>query len=344
MGKTMDRLGEVLKFVDFKCPGIEIAPYFAPMIPKAKHNNAFTLDVFSAPVLREKGKDDPNVRDFVENIEEVDFVGDACSIDAMLHNHENYGQFQYIVSSHNFEHLPNPIKFLIGCSRVLRPGGYISMAIPDYRACFDHFRFPTKLSDWLLAYHGQSEQPSPEVVFDFISNHSAYMVEGAGKVGCNFASDNPDDFELTGNVVSAYEAYRHAKQQDHNEYHDAHCSVLTNTSFKLLVSDLIRIGLVDLEIVEVSDVSGLEFFAHLRKPEQDEKPKQSDTEVSRLTRKDQLREVSRSLGATAFPHRSFDDSWAERHAVLEERDRLASELRHVVRYPWKNIKRFLRRV
>ncbi|WP_299893071.1 methyltransferase domain-containing protein [uncultured Ruegeria sp.] len=339
----MGRVEEVLKFVDFRCPGIEIAPYFSPMIPKAKHSNAFTLDVFSTAVLREKGKEDPNVKDLVENIEEVDFVGDACGIDAMLRNNENYGQFQYIVSSHNFEHLPNPIKFLIGCSRVLRPGGYISMAIPDHRACFDHFRFPTKLSDWLLAYHGEIEQPSPEVVFDFFSNHSAYTAEGDQRIGCDFASDNPDNFELTGDVVSAYEVYKHAKQQDQNEYQDAHCSVLTNTSFELLVSDLIRIGLVDLEVVEVSDVRGLEFFVHLRKPEKDNELVQNDTEVSRLRREDQLREVSRSLGAAGFPHRSFDASWAEREAVLAERDRLASELRNVVRYPWKNFRRFLRR-
>ena len=339
----MDRTGEILKFVDPTSPGIEIAPYYSPMLPKTKCENVFTLDVFSTSVLREKGREDPYVKDFVDRIEEVDFVGDACGIDAILRDNQNYGQFQYIVSSHNFEHLPNPVKFLIGCSRVLRPGGYISMAIPDHRACFDHFRFPTKLSDWLLAYHGQCEQPSPETVFDFYSNHAAYAIDGEQKIGCDIASGDPDNFTLTGDIAASYEAYKHVKQHGQSSYEDAHCSVLTNKSFELMVGDLTRIGLLDLEIVEISDVSGLEFFAHLRKPESDKKPSHNDTEAFRLQREALLREVSRTMGASAFPHRSFDSNWKERQEVVAERDRLASELRHILRYPWKNISRFIRR-
>lgn len=339
----MQREEEILKYVDVGDHGIEIAPFFRPLLPKTRCQNVLTLDVLDAEALREQGKNDPNVRDFVANIEEVDLVCDACDIEAAVYDNEHFGNFQHIVSSHNFEHLPNPIKFLIGCSNVLRPGGILGMAIPDFRACFDHFRFPTRLSDWLLAYQSGSERPSPETIFDSRSNTSSYVVEGVGQVGCNFATDSPDNFKLIGNLADAYSAYLDRKQGSSQDYTDAHCSVVTNRTFELLISDLVRIGLLNLEIVEISDVNGLEFYAHLRKPEADGDRSNDRMILSEVTREDQLRAASRSLGSFGSSHLSVHALQEELRVALRERDRIASELRHLARYPWKNMNRFIRR-
>ena len=49
-------------------------------------------------------------------IEEVDLVGSCTHIGKLVRARGEAGKFDYIVSSRNFEHLPNPIRFLQGCA------------------------------------------------------------------------------------------------------------------------------------------------------------------------------------------------------------------------------------
>ncbi|MFM7442912.1 MAG: methyltransferase domain-containing protein, partial [Tabrizicola sp.] len=163
----MDRKAILLKYVDPSSPGIEVAPYFNPAVAKRDGYPVLTLDVFDTQALRANATKDPHIpASRIGEIEDVDIVADACGIGDAIARLGRTGQFQYIVSSHNFEHLPNPIRFLQGCSVALAPGGVLSMAVPDGRACLDHFRMPTRLADWLSAYHRGLDQPSPESIFD----------------------------------------------------------------------------------------------------------------------------------------------------------------------------------
>ena len=147
--------------------GIEVAPFFAPLAPKREGYNCLVLDVFDKQVLLACGEDDPNVpAEGLANIEAVDFVGSATEI-AELVPLCDHGSFDYIVSSHNFEHLPNPIRFLQGCAKVLKTGGILSMAIPDGRACFDCFRPYTTLGEWLTPYRSGAAKPSAVQIFEF---------------------------------------------------------------------------------------------------------------------------------------------------------------------------------
>ena len=330
----MDRRDSILRFADLSAPGIEIAPYISPLIPKRNHNNVFTLDVFSTTELLKRAENDPNVKNLSDNIEEVDFVGDACQIEQLVSKHEYFGDFQYIVSSHNFEHLPNPIKFLAGCEKALQPGGVLSMAIPDYRACFDHFRFPTRLSDWLFAYHNNIFQPDPETIFDFASNSSRYIVNGRPQVGCDISTDDPLGFRLTGDIRQQYKNYLIKKQQGNIDYEDAHCSAVSNLTFELLVGDLIRIGLIEFEILDISTVRGLEFYAHLRKPVQRDRKVVEREETSNTDRENLLRRISNTLGESGFSLKSSDKG---RRAMSAVDDRLS----YIFHNPWKNLARYI---
>ncbi len=152
-----------------------LAPFFNPAVSKADGHNVVIVDIQAADGLRERvlrSELIPSTR--AQEIEEVDIVGDASSITTLVKNSPYEGNFCYIVSSHNFEHLPNPIKFLRGCTVVLKEGGMLSMAIPDYRCCFDHFRFPTRLSDWLRAYREDISAPDADMVLDSVSLRSRY--------------------------------------------------------------------------------------------------------------------------------------------------------------------------
>jgi len=261
----MNRTKELLRFVSKDALGVEIAPYFNPLTPKSEGYNCRIVDVFGEQELRAKAKDDPNIpNERIDEIEVVDFVGDASNLGDLLRGSAEFGACDYIVSSHNFEHLPNPIRFLRGCEQVLRPGGVLSMAIPDYRACFDHFRFPTRLADWIEAYHEERRQPSPASVLDARLGTAIYRKkDGTERPGFRLGSAKFGSFSFGHDVSAIYEQYLNSPV----DYVDTHCSVTCPEIFHLLISDLIQMGLVRFEIMSISRTRTFEYFVHLRKPD-----------------------------------------------------------------------------
>lgn len=293
----MKRVSELLKYADLDGTGIEVAPFFNPAVPKRSGNNVLIIDVFDADKLRqiaEKDEDIPNDR--IHEIEDVDFVGDACKIGKYIKDASLTGKISYIISSHNFEHLPNPILFLQGCSDALKNGGVLSMAVPDYRACFDYYRMPTRLSDWLNAYHEGRQQPSAETLFDSDTMGSRYIKNGMSQPGCNIAKDDPGNFISNRQLESAYKQYQ-SSYDSKEPYRDVHVSVLFPELLELLLWDLRKIGLINLEPIEMTKTNGLEFFVHLRKT--DEKLSCDDEEF--YARRDiLLNKVSRNIGAAPY--------------------------------------------
>ncbi len=281
----MDRLVELRRHIKPGAKGLEIAPYFNPIAPKSQGFDILIVDVFDTERLRRNASKDPNIPTArVTEIEEVDIVSDASSLGQAIAERGLTGQMDYIVSSHNFEHLPNPIGFLQGCSAALRVGGVLTMAIPDYRACFDHFRAPTRLADWLQAYHENRAQPSPSMIFDFMAGHSHYSTEAGSPAG----------FVPSGDLRGSYQDYL-ARLQHPADYEDIHCSTVFGDLFKLLVMDLRHLGLIDLQVLTVTETYKIEFFVHLVKVAEDApQPSLEEFTSARLA---VLRRVNASLGS-----------------------------------------------
>ena len=309
----MKRVNELLKYADLGGTGIEVAPFFNPTVPKRSGNDVLIVDVFDTDKLRqiaEEDEDIPNER--IGEIEEVDFVGNACEIGKLIQDTSLAGRVSYIISSHNFEHLPNPILFLQGCSEALKEGGVLSMAVPDYRACFDYYRMPTRLSDWLNAYHEDRKQPSAETVFDSDIMGSRYITNGRSQPGCNIARDDPGKFKANRQLVSAYEQYQSSIRAQ-GAYRDVHCSVFFPELLELLLCDLRYMGLIDLELVEITKTKGLEFFVHLRKaggmPVCDEDEFYARRDIL-------LMKVSRNVGAAPYHIRISTSAYRSMRAQL----------------------------
>lgn len=223
------------------------------------------VDIFDTGRLHLNALEDPNVpKNRISEIEPVDIVSDACQLGEAIAARGLAGKIDYIVSSHNFEHLPDPIRFLQGCTVALREGGTITMAIPDYRACFDHFRMPTRLADWLGAYHRHRTQPSAETLFDHMANNGYYVSDGKRHTGWALHADDPINFRQDLRLRQAYDEYR-SRLNDAGAYEDAHCTTVFGELFELMLRDLAFLRLVDLEVEEVTETRGHEFFAHLRK-------------------------------------------------------------------------------
>jgi SAM-dependent methyltransferase len=263
---SIDRRDRLTRLISREQMGIEIGPYFNPAAPKRLGYNCLVLDVFDAPALRDRATADSNIpKDSIGNIEEVDLIGPATSLVTLVAEKHQLGAFDYIVSSHNFEHLPNPIRFLQDCEQILRPGGIISMAIPDRRACFDFFRPYSTLSELLEAYFRCRDRPTPAQLFAQSSLHCRYSRGDQQLVGCSL-QDDPAHFTPLETLAEAFAAWKQFEEQPDEVYRDTHCWTFTPASFELLLSDLRFLELTRLEIVEVTGTIGHEFFVTLRKP------------------------------------------------------------------------------
>ncbi len=260
----MDRRTEVLKHVSKEAYGIEVGPWFNPLAPKRDGYRCLSFDVFDTENLREIARRDPAIPpDQIPNIENVDIVGSSASIEQLISGRNELFAFDYIISSHNFDHLANPIKFLRGCGRVLKAGGFLSMALPDKRACFDYFRPHTTLAQWLDAFFADQDRPTFMQLFEQNSLHSRLKV-GDELRGSFSLSDDPNNIRLLQTLREAYDTWVRRSRNNDATYYDCHCTIMTPNSLRLLLQDCTFLGLSPFEVNEISENNGNEFYVHLR--------------------------------------------------------------------------------
>jgi len=110
--------------------------------------------VFAAETLWEGRR--PEGRTFAFHTEKshgFNFVREATDLHGIADQ-----AYDFVLSSHNLEHIANPIKALKEWMRVIKPGGTIIAILPDYRRTFDHRRQPTTVDHMLEDYEsGASE-------------------------------------------------------------------------------------------------------------------------------------------------------------------------------------------
>jgi Methyltransferase domain len=328
----LDRFQELTKYVTKNKLGIEIGPWHSPIAPKREGYNCLVLDVFDTKTLRTKAKGDPLIARRADNIEEVDLLGSSTEIGDLVEKQGLTGEVDYVLSSHNFEHLANPIRFLEGCEKTLKPGGVLSMIIPDRRTCFDYFRPHTTLAAWLEAYFARRESPTWRQVFEHQSLHSLYQ-RGQEPALCFSLSDDPARIVPIPSLREAFEFWKSRLQLRDGDYCDAHCSAFTPASFELLLSDLVFLGLTQLQLIEISETRGCEFFVHLRRPAT--APKAPDPDAFYAARAALLHRVSDEAGANsieAFRVRSdlnrALDKIVEQQREIEEANKDAQNFRH----------------
>lgn len=260
-----NRVENLLKFVNKNKEGLEIGPYINPIAPRSKGYNVKILDVFSTDELKDRASKDPLLSEFeARRIEEVDFVKSASEIGTLSDIDEN---FDYILSSHNLEHVPNPILFLQGCSKILKPEGHLTLALPDFRCCWDRFRPLTCVADWLEAFFEKRTKPSAKQIFMQNSMHCRWYNEK--EVFPTMPLNTPvSELKSLGTLEAAYRNFAsYFYEEEDMPYIDTHCWTLIPSSFKLLISDLRFLKLIDLKIKEISQTLHSEFIVHLQKKE-----------------------------------------------------------------------------
>jgi predicted SAM-dependent methyltransferase len=264
----MDRRTELLRFIDRDQVGIEIGPWHTPLAPKRDGYRSLSIDVFDTDTLRRRAVEDPHIdAAAVPRIEDVDLVGPAQDVAELVA--ARFGPdfaCDYVLSSHNLEHIPDPIRFLQGCERILRRNGVVSLAIPDHRCCFDHFRTPSSTADWLSAHFERRTRPTLAQWFHQNATHCRLRRDGK-MLGSFDLTVDPRDIVPLETLREAYAEWKRAVEADDTTYRDTHCWAFTPESCALILHDLRYLGLLALDVADVSATHGNEFYVHLRKPE-----------------------------------------------------------------------------
>jgi len=247
----MTRKQKILSAFDKNGMGLEIGPSFNPVAPKSEGYNVRILDHLSRENLIEKYRHQNST---IEKIEPVDYVWSGEDYAALIGTDK---KFNWIIASHVIEHTPDLIAFLNNCGSVLDEAGVLSLAIPDKRYCFDHFRPPSSLAQVMDANTFLYKKPSHGMIADSKLN--------AVSRGGNFLW-NP---HLRGEMAFAYAPERAQCEIDQafasDQYVDVHTWSFTPNSFRLLIQDLHFLGLTPFYETAFFPSSGNEFIIALKK-------------------------------------------------------------------------------
>lgn len=112
----------------------------------ASHNPFGVNAINVAPKFDEKTYRDSQLN-MGEEPTKIDLYGDASHIPVADKSQD------FILSSHVFEHIPNPISALLEWQRVLKPGGYVVMIVPQPDALEGDNRPLSTYETLIRAYH-----------------------------------------------------------------------------------------------------------------------------------------------------------------------------------------------
>ena len=269
-GDPPTRLDELRKHVSKSALGMEIGPFHRPICPKREGFNCLTVDILPRDQLLQAYAEDKDVIPFQEHIEEVDvllFSGLLASVAAYAQGQEARlqsaeGSLSYLISSHNFEHLPDPIAFLDDASTLLAEGGFLTMAIPVGSRCFDCFR-PLSTTGQLIDAHASGRvKTTLGAIFD--QSTSAATHSGGQTIGDRNYDIAQVAVDACGGIID--ESSFGALQFTHEFGHSGgiHSFVFNPYSFLLIMEDLQACGFLPLlRVQEVIDRGGQEFIVHI---------------------------------------------------------------------------------
>ena len=244
--------------------GIEIGPFLHPLAAKRDGYRTLIVDRYDSSSLRDKARERGAACEAIERIEPVDFVGDASRLLDLVRGQGFTGQVDWIVSCHNFEHLPDPIRFLRDCEALLAPGGALAMIVPDKRACFDRFQ-PAATAAGMIEAAEEIPTPASEAWAAFRQASSSALLDrgGAKVVAWGLAESDPERM-LMGDPRPPHARLQRQLAQGRDPDFSGHRWRFTPAVFEAILFDLRILGLVGLEVDEVIPTVHGEFTVKLR--------------------------------------------------------------------------------
>lgn len=243
----MGRENKILHSIDKNKKGLEIGPSHRPIAPKKDGYNVKIVDHMDRDGLRQKYR---NHGIDIDAIEDVDFVWSGQKLSELITE-----KFDWIIASHVIEHTPDLVGFLSECELLLNDVGVLSLAVPDKRYCFDHFRELTSLARVIDSIGNKIHTKGS------VAEYYLKVVKKNGHIAWDRDMDG-----LFENVHCVGDAIEGMKKVSNGEYIDVHSWVFTPDSFRDIIADLKNLGFINLIEEEFFDTVGHEFFVSLKKP------------------------------------------------------------------------------
>lgn len=234
---------------------LEIGPAWAPICNHSKPN-IYSIDICSQEELIKKAKADKNIKNSqIKNIPKTDFLLSAndFSITKSVKNKK----FDYIISSHNFEHFPNLIKYLNDYSSILNDNGYIVAFIPDCRFEFDNLRKKTSLADILSDYYNKRTKPSFKQALDMrilACDNNAHK-HWTNHINSLYNSKLLDLKPRDDSILNKYANIEYTKEyidnlykESQETYIDTHNYTFTSKTFETYINTLFKLKYINLKI------------------------------------------------------------------------------------------------
>ncbi|MHA7630751.1 methyltransferase domain-containing protein [Corallococcus sp. M7] len=234
--------------------GVEIGPLANPIVTRAAGRILYA-DHASTEVLRRKyaghGWDTATIVD-------VDVDLSSSPLSAALGER----RVDFVIASHVIEHVPDPVSWLEDLRKALRPGGIISLAIPDKRFCFDAKRPVSTPGELVDGFLSRRTAPTVKQVFDFWAYYCQVDAHAMWS-GAITAEQLPCSGTLQNALQKSQEAVAATG------YTDVHCWVFTPHSFLEAAATLAELGMFPFQIADFASTSPgeVEFFVSLRRIE-----------------------------------------------------------------------------
>ena len=285
------------KYINKDKIGLEIGPLFWGLCRKDEGFNVLIWDVMPKEKLLDKYKIES--KKAKQGIEEIDIVSSDSIKNALTEYAKKKGaliqsvseSLDYIISSHNLEHMPNPIQFFIDVSEILKEGGVLNIAIPISTRCFDLSRPLSTTGELLDAYISKNKKPSFGVFFDSSFSNMSVINEKNETITLN---NMTYDFEkLIFDNELTYDSYQYLVDDYNNSaYKDNHVWQFNLDSFLLIFEDLLMCKIIEnLEIID-SEIIGIEFILSIRKNKTKKQIKSSKARRLNLKKKSLISYVS----------------------------------------------------
>jgi SAM-dependent methyltransferase len=232
---------------------LELGPGGKPLLDITSENTRFldakTTEELKASVFNDTGVSVPVHYVWSPGNTYRELVGDGTS-------------FDNVVSSHNFEHLPNPVGHLQEVGEILKPGGRYYMVVPHHDGTFDYYRPYSTIGDLLEAYlqNRGTHRLSSLLNHALTRTHNLIDEHMSGNHGLDLRCfDTP---EKTMEILEKYEA-----ADLKGEYYDTHGWIWDEYSLAFALERVIHIGLIPMELETVTKRRGHEFLVVLKKHE-----------------------------------------------------------------------------
>lgn len=219
--------------------GLEISPNWVPLVTPLEGPMHY-CDILSDDELQARdGKDAERIR---MNLPLVPLTFQLKEGKRMREVAPAGVKYDYIISSHVLEHVPDFLGILEQQRELLADNGTIAFVLPCSKGTAEYFRPETTASELLNAYLLGYTRPTPAMVYEARKHCFTFKNEPLDNV--NFA-----DVKLEFPPA----VWFNDAQQAVSTYTDAHCWAFTTQGFKNVMDELRAVGCFPFDIIDIDE-------------------------------------------------------------------------------------------